>query len=303
MTDANTDPIDRRALQFTLGSFLLWGTFPFYFASLRDVSPWEILCHRIVWSFLLLVLWFTATGRWRRFAAVLRQPGTLLPVVAASLLISINWLVFIYAISSERVFDASLGYYINPLVNVALAVVLLGERLRRLQWAAIVLAMAAVSWLVWLREGLPWISLVLACSFGLYGLVRKRAPMGPLDGLLAETMVLVPFALVALGWWMLQGQAAFATRGLAFDAWLAFSGVLTMLPLILYNMGVKRLDYSLIGILQFTVPTLQFVDALILGEPLDHSLLLVFALIWIAVLLYIADILRHRRLPKLPPLR
>lgn len=274
-----------RGLLYALGAFGLWGVSPVYWRLLSHVPAHEILLHRVAWSALFLA--FVTRGRWGDLRAAVRRPRTAATLLATTLLIGVNWYLYIRAIEDHRVLDSSLGYYINPLVSVALGVVVLGERMRRLQAAAALLALAGVLWLVKAHGHLPWLSLALAGTFAAYGLLRKTAPVDALVGLTLETFVLAVPSLAALLWLAASGHAPPDAR-----TWLLLAGgaAVTAVPLLWFVEAARRLDLKTMGFLQFSSPTLQFLIAVFaFGEPLPLERLLSFALIWGAVALYCAD--------------
>ena len=214
-------------------AFVMWGLFPLYFRQIAAVSPLEVVLHRSVWSLLFVVALLAALRRFGWMRELAAQPRRLGLFALSALLLSGNWLLYVYAIHSGQVVEASLGYFINPIVNVLLGVLVLHERLNKAQWAAVALAAAGVLWLTLLNGRLPWIALVLAVSFAFYGLMRKTASLGALEGLALETLLLAPVVLPALAWWTLRGSGAMARGDLALDAWLVIGGPLTALPLLL----------------------------------------------------------------------
>jgi chloramphenicol-sensitive protein RarD len=284
--------MNRLGLAYAAGAFGLWGLGPLYWRQLAHVPAFEILLHRIAWSALFLV--FVMRGRWSDLRRAAGKPRTAALLLATTALIGVNWYIFIKAIEDRRVLDASLGYYINPLVNVALGVVVLGERMRRLQAAAAVLALAGVLWLVKAHGHLPWLSLALAGTFALYALLRKISHADALVGLSFETFVLAGPAVVGLLWLAGRGRTPPDAR-----TWLLLAGGagVTAVPLLWFVEAARRLDLKTMGFLQFLSPTLQFLIAVLaFGEPLPRARLLSFALIWAAVGLYCADAaLRSRR--------
>ncbi len=284
-------------LLYALGAFGLWGLSPLYWRLLAHVPPHEILLHRVVWSAVFL-LWFARSRReeLRRAATATKTSGILILTTA---LIGLNWYLYIKAIADRRVLDTSLGYYINPLVNVALGVLVLRERMRPLQGAAAALATAGVGWLVWSRGELPLLSLTLAFTFAAYALLRKVAPVDALAGLSFETFVLTPPCVAALAWLAFRGRVPPDLR-----TWLLLAGgaAVTALPLLWFVEAARRLNLKTMGFLQFTSPTLQFLIAVFaFGEPLPRERLISFALIWLGVLLYCADAALAPRGTALPP--
>lgn len=280
-----------------LGCFSMWGVMPIYFHLIGpNVSPWEILTQRMVWAAVLLTLFVLISRRHERVMAVVRQPHLLLALMASALLISTNWGVFIWAVSSHHVLQASLGYYINPLLNVVLGLVFFRERLRPLQIAAVLLAAAGVMIMVVGFGRVPWVSLILAGSFGVYGLIRKRIAVDSITGLYIETMLLLPFALLWLGALYAQQQAVFLLDNLRTDALLMGCGVITVLPLVLFTMGARRLKLGTLGLIQYLTPTLHLLTGVFLfNEPFNQANLVTFACIWAGLALYTADILRAQR--------
>lgn len=273
-----------------LAAYILWGLFPLYFKSLQAIAPLEILAHRVLWSLLFLAAVLAWRRQWSWIGAVSRQPKILAGFAASALLLSVNWSIYIWSVNGGRVIDASLGYFINPLVNVLLGFLLLGERLRRAQWMAVALAVAGVAWLTWQSGHPPWIALALAATFGLYGLLRKTAALGALEGLSLETMVLFPLALGYLAYLTFAGRNGFLHAPPATQWLLAAAGPITAVPLLLFASGARRIPLSLLGLLQYIGPTLQ----LLLGvwlyhEPFGGARLAGFAMIWAALALYTAE--------------
>ena len=282
-----------RGFVAALAAYLAWALFPAYFKMLRAVPPLEILAHRVAWSLAFLTVLVTLRRRWGEIGPSVKGLR-LLPYVASTLLLSANWLVFIWAVNSGRVLQASLGYFINPLVNVLLGFAFLRERLYRAQAVAVALAAAGVLVLV-LRAGeVPWVSLSLAATFGGYGLVRKKARIDALLGLLVETALLAPVALLYLHHLSTTGRSHFAMGG-ATAALLAASGVLTAVPLIWFAIGVRSLRLSTMGLLQYVSPSGQFLLAVALyREPFTATHALAFLFIWTSLAIYSWDALRAR---------
>lgn len=248
-----------------------------------------VLGHRIIWSVLLLAVLVGFRGQWAEVRAVGRNIGAVAWLGTSTLFLAVNWLVFIHAIETDRLLDASLGYFINPLVTVVLGMVFLGERLRPGQWAAVAIAAAGVAYLSVTRGGLPWIGLALAASFGVYGLMRKKAPAGPVVGLFFETGLLAPFAAAYLAWAHTRPGAAgintWGTLGL-----LSLSGIVTTVPLVWFAVATRRLRLVTIGFLQYINPTMQFLTAvLVFGEPFGGERVVAFGVIWIAVVVFAVD--------------
>ena len=282
---------------YALAAFGIWGLSPIYFKSLGHLPATEVLAHRVVWATVLLVavLWLQRRGlelirellSWRRVGFYL----------VTALLVSTNWLIFIWSIQNDRLLEASLGYYINPLVNVLLGTVFLRERLNRWQIVAVALAAAGVMNLVLGYGKFPWVALTLAFSFGFYGLLRKKAGMDAILGLTVETLLLVPAALLFLGWLAFQGSAAFAHAGAKTDVLLIFAGVITAVPLVCFLQAARRLKLTTVGLMQYLAPTLNLLLAVLAYyEPFTTAHLITFVCIWIALAIYSFDAFfaRHR---------
>jgi chloramphenicol-sensitive protein RarD len=276
-------------------AFLCWGLFPLYFHAIDEVPPLQILAHRMVWSLLFLVIVLTVRRQWGWLSQV-RKPKILLSFIASAFFLSANWGIYIWAVNSGHVIESSLGYFINPLVNIMFGYVLLKERLRPAQWGAIALAAVGVAWLTWQAGTLPWIALLLASTFGIYGLLRKTAALGALEGLSFETMVLFPLALVYVVWLTLHGQNAFLnTTSDTTRLLLVAAGPITAIPLLLFASGARQIPLSVLGLLQYLSPTLQFLlDVMIFHEHFDSGKLVGFVLIWSALVLYAAEGLLRR---------
>jgi chloramphenicol-sensitive protein RarD len=280
----------RQGLVYGLGAYLLWGVFPLYFPLLEPTTPLEILAHRIVWSLLVLLVVLTVLGKWSWIRPLLRDRRRMWLLPAAAVTIALNWGVYIYGVNSDQVVQTSLGYFINPLVSVLFGVVLLGERLRRWQWAAVVLGAVAVVVLTIDYGGLPWIALTLAISFGTYGLLKKTLDMGAVESLSAETAILTPFAATYLAVLMVNGSSAMQTEGPDMVALLAALGVITAVPLLMFGAAATRIPLTWIGLLQYTAPVLQFlIGVLVYDEPMPASRWVGFALVWSALAVLAVD--------------
>ena len=294
---------ERRGLLLALASFIVWGLMPLYWHLLAVVPAWQIVLHRIVWGALLVVAWLGVKhgrGWLRETLRAHPQARWLLPITA--LLITANWSLYIWAVNAGHVIESSLGYFINTLFNVLLGVWLLGERLRRLQWLSVLLALLGVSWLTWQLGHPPWIALGLAVSFGLYGYLRKRADVPPVRGLGVENLVLFVPALLGLVWLTLHGAAP-AGWGLGVDALLVLGAALAALPLIGYAAALRVVPLSTVGVLQYLSPTLQFLLGVFLfAEPFPPERRIAFGLIWAALALFTVDAtLALRRAEQFPP--
>lgn len=292
---ASTTSLDRRGLGFGLGAYLIWGFLPLYFLLLAGVTAGEIVADRVVWSLVLLIGILAVAGRFGKLLAVLRNPRTLGLLTISAALISVNWLIYIWAVQNGHVLAASLGYFLNPLVNVVLGVVVLGERLKRTQMAAVALAAAGVAVLASGAGTGLWISLSLAFSFGLYGLVRKVAPVESLEGLTVETALLTPFALAYMAW-LASNDALIFGDAPGLTALLVLAGAVTAVPLLLFAGAARRLPYSTLGLLQYLAPTLQFLLAItVFGESMTTAHIVCFALIWSGLALYVLSSVRKPR--------
>ncbi|MBS7559442.1 MULTISPECIES: EamA family transporter RarD [Pseudomonas] len=289
----------RRGYILGLTAYIIWGLFPIYFKAIASVPAVEIIVHRVLWSALfgavLLMVW-KHPGWWRE----LRENPRRLAILALSgTLIAGNWLTYVWAVNNGRMLEASLGYYINPLINVLLGMLILGERLRRMQWLAVILAAVGVAQQVWQVGSLPWVSLILALSFGFYGLIRKQAPVKALPGLVVETWMLVP---IAMAWLLLHPEASSAHADFWTSSeawWLVAAGPVTLIPLVCFNAAARHLPYTTLGFLQYLAPTLVLLQAVLLfGEHLSSSTLLAFMFIWAGLGVYSVDAwlsLRGRR--------
>jgi len=296
---APTTPGHRAGLAAGLAAYALWGALPLYFPLLAPSGPVEIIAHRVVWSLLFCLLLLAVTRTWGAFVAILRDHALLARLTLAAVLLAVNWLVFVHGVTTGHVVDAALGYFINPLVTIGLAVLVLGERLRAVQWVAVGCGALAVVVLTVGYGRLPWIALVLAGSFGSYGLIKSR--VGPrvtaLPGLAAETAVLAPVALGYLVWLHLAGVGTLELdwHGLA----LVGTGVLTAVPLLLFNSAARRLPLSTVGLLQYLAPVLQLaIGVLVAGERMPPARWWGFGLVWVALAVLTVDGLRHSRRPR-----
>ena len=281
-----------RGLWLGIAAYGLWGVLPIYFKALANVGPVDIVAHRVVWSVPFLFLLLFAFGGIGEVRQALRRPRTLGFLAVTAALIAINWLLYVYAVTSGHILAGSLGYYLNPLVNVLMGRLLLKERLSAVQWAAVAIAAAGISGLAFQALGELWISLTLAVTFATYGLLRKIAPVEATSGLAIETTLLLPLAVVWLGWQALEGQAVFGSTD-AETSLLLLAGVATTVPLLLFTAAARRLRYSTLGMLQFIAPTLQFLLAVFLyGEPFTRWHAVAFGSIWLALALYVIALAR-----------
>ncbi|WP_273035670.1 EamA family transporter RarD [Massilia timonae] len=285
----------RSGIIYAALAFLCWGLFPIYFHALDGVPPLQILAHRMLWSlgFLLIVLVLRRQWKWLN---VVRQPRVFFSFVLSALLLSANWLVYIWSVTNHHVIEASLGYFINPLVNIMLGYLILKERLRAIQWMAIAIAALGVAWLTWQTGTVPWIALFLAFSFGGYGLLRKTAALGALEGLSFETIVLFPLAAAYVIWLTVNGQNVFInTDSDTTRVLLVMAGPLTAIPLLLFASGARKIPLSVLGLLQYLSPTLQFLLGVwLFKEAFTADRLVGFVLIWSALILFAGEGLLRR---------
>lgn len=275
---------------YALMAYVIWGLLPLYIKSLPGIAPVEILLHRMVWSLVFLGLILGWRRQWAWLGKVLKDRRLLLSFAASAALLCANWFLYIWAVSANRVVDASLGYFINPLFSVLLGVVFLHERLRPLQWLSIAVAAAGVAWLTVAAGQLPWIALGLAASFGGYGLLRKTGALGALEGLSLETLLLFPLAAAALAWLFATGQDSFTHAAPGTQWLLLLAGPVTAVPLLFFAAGARRIPLSLLGLLQYTGPTLQLLLGVWLwNEPFPAQKQAGYALIWLSLALYAAE--------------
>ncbi|MEM0985141.1 MAG: EamA family transporter RarD [Pseudomonadota bacterium] len=290
----------RNGFLAALAAYLIWGLLPLYFKWLGHIAPADMLAQRILWSVPTGILLLSVARRWSDFKGAL-QPRHLRWLLLSGLFIGGNWFLYIWAVGQGRVMEASLGYYLNPLVNVALGSIFLSESLRRAQWVAVGLACGGVAIMAQALGQLPWVSLVLCFSFSFYGLIRKQVPVDGRAGFLVEAAVLLP---LAMGWTVFQlsqpGTAPFGDGGWNVLA-LAISGPLTAVPLILFAVAAKRLMLATIGMMQYIAPTLQFLVAILYGEAFSMTHALAFTFIWSALILFTIDGILGNRRAQQPP--
>lgn len=295
--------IDRRGIWVAVAAYVIWGVMPLYWHLLKAVPSLQIIMHRIVWSAVLVsgyLLWKYGRGWLRETLAIPRARWAL---ALSGTLIAFNWGLYIWAVNAGHVVETSLGYFINPLINIVLGVVLLRERLNRVQWLAVAIAACGVLWLTFNYGSFPWIALTLACTFAAYGLVRKLVGVPPVRGLGVESLYLFLPALAVLAWGEFNGMGGFIAHegvpawGWGIAALLVAGGLFTALPLIWFADAVQRIPYSLVGVLQYIAPTLQLLaGVLVLGEPFGRDRAIGFAFIWLALAIYALDgLLRSRR--------
>ena len=293
-------PTSRHGLLLGFAAYGIWGFFPLYWRLLAEATPLEILAHRVVWSVVFVAILLAARRRWRTVRELTGQPRKLAGVSLAAVLIGVNWLTFIYGVASEQVVEVSLGYFVTPLIAVGLGVVVLNERLRAAQWVAVGISALAVIVLTVDYGRLPWIALSLAVSFGLYGLVKKRLALPALEGLLVESAVLAPLALVYLGWLTTRGMPTFGHAGLGLTALLVVAGPVTAVPLLLFAGAANRIPLSILGVLQYLAPILHLaIGVLLFHEPMPAARLAGFELVWLALAVFSFDGIRTTRRSRL----
>ncbi|GGS19471.1 EamA family transporter RarD [Actinokineospora fastidiosa] len=279
-----------------LGAYVIWGFFPLYWPLLEPSGPIEVLAHRVAWSLAAVGALLLAARRWRALRNVLRSPRTLAYVAIGAVVIGANWVIFIWGVNNGHVVEVSLGYFINPLVTILMGVLLLGERLRPVQWAALAIALVAVVQLTLDYGTLPWLALALAASFATYGLMKKKADIGAVEGLALETALLVPLAGGYLVFLHTTGGGTFGGNGWPHALLLAGTGLITVVPLLLFGGAATRVPMATLGLLQYVTPTLQFILGLVVfREQMTTARWIGFAMVWAALLLITSESLAHRR--------
>ena len=283
----------KSGILYAIAAYGMWGFAPIYFKLLEQIPAAEILVHRIIWSLVLLIVLVVAVGNLVKTQTALKNKKVIKTLLVSGILLAANWLLFIWAINNDHILDASLGYYINPLLNVFLGYVFLGERLRNMQILAVVLALVGVGILVISHGEVPWISLILAGSFGVYGLLRKQVPVDSLPGLTIETAMMAPFAII---FWIAYPtpDSNMLTNSWDINLMLMAAGIVTTAPLLCFTAAAKRLKYSTLGFFQYIGPSIMFLLAIfIYAEPLESTRLLTFTFVWTALLIFSVDSLRH----------
>ncbi|MGS0676529.1 EamA family transporter RarD [Shewanella sp. 0m-4] len=289
----------RKGILYAICAYTLWGFAPIYFKLLGDVPASEILLHRVIWSFFFVTILIALFGGFARLRHLLKQPKQLAVLCVTSVLIAGNWLLFIWAVNNDHMLDASLGYFINPLVNVSLAMIFLGERLRKLQWAAVALAATGVMIQLISFGSIPLVSLGLACSFAFYGLLRKKVNVDAKTGLLVETAILMPIALIFLFTNMGDSLTHLLTNDWHLNLLLVAAGIVTTIPLLCFASAAVRIPFSMLGFFQYIGPSIMFVLAISLfNEPFDAEKGITFAFIWAALILFTTDMFYKRKAKK-----
>jgi chloramphenicol-sensitive protein RarD len=289
-------PETRRGFLLGAAAYAMWGLFPLYWPLLKPALAIEILAHRVFWSLVVMLLLVALLGRSRRLRAVIAHRRTLAILSFAALVIAVNWGTYIWGVNNGHVVETSLGYFINPLVTVLMGVIVLGERLRRLQWVALGIAFLAVVGLTVEYGRPPWVALALAFSFAFYGLAKKQANVGAVESLSVETLILAPVAAGYILWLMSQGTSTFGTEGLGHAVLLASTGVVTAVPLICFGAAATRVSLTTIGLLQYLAPTIQFaLGVLVFREDMPAMRWVGFMLVWVALAIFTYEAIRHRR--------
>lgn len=297
MSDPSTR--SRHGVLFAIAAYTIWGLAPIYFKWLQQIPALEILAHRIIWSFVLVLLLIVVLGRFDRIKPVLKNRVYMLRLTIATFLLGGNWFLFIWAVNNNHILDASLGYYINPLLNVAIGMMFFAERMRKIQLVAILLALTGVVIQIVSFGSVPWIALTLACSFAIYGAIRKRLPVDSITGLWLETAILLPIVLIYYGAFAEAQSFNLVTNGWQLNLLLVAAGIVTTAPLLCFTAAAQRLRYSTLGFFQYIGPSLMFVLAIWLyGEPLAADKLITFAMIWTALAIYSIDTLVHQQRSK-----
>jgi len=287
----------RSGVVFGLLAYTMWGVFPVYFKWLGSVAPLEVLSHRVVWAVVFGALIIAARRQWQEVRGAFLDRSRLAWLALAALAISANWLIYIWAVQNDRIFETSLGYYINPLMYVAIGIIVFGERLRRLQIVAVVSACIGVAVLTISGGSFPWVALSLAALFTAYGVIRKQVAIGAMPGLFVETVLLSPFAIALLLTFIADGSLAFGSGSARLSLLLSLGGPVTVMPLLLFAIAARRLPLTTVGFMQFLAPTLQFCTGVYYGETLTTAHIACFAFIWAAVAFFSYDALRATKKP------
>lgn len=290
--------MDKKGLLLAFGAYFTWGLFPIYWKFLQGVPALQLLGHRILWSFVLLLLFLVAGGQLKALRERAFDLKTLRIYAIAAVLIGINWLMYVWAVNAGFIVETSLGYFINPLISLVLGMIFFRERLRRLQWIPVALAVIGVTYLTVSYGRLPWIALTLAFSFGFYGLVKKLAPLSSVYGLTLETGILILPAAGYLIAMELTGAGAFLHAGTVSDMLLVGAGLVTTIPLLMFAGAAHRIPLTMIGLMQYFAPTMQFlIGVFIYKEPFSSQQLIGFGIVWLGLLIFAAESLYHNRVP------
>jgi chloramphenicol-sensitive protein RarD len=288
--------MNRKGILYGIGAYALWGFFPIYWKFLHLVPALQVIGHRIAWSFIVLAVYILVTRQWRDFRTAAFQWKTIGIYSIAAVLLSLNWLIYVWGVNAGFIVETSLGYFINPLLSVLLGVIFLRERLRLAQWIPVGLAAIGVLYLTVAYGRLPWIALSLAFTFGFYGFVKKLSPLGSLYGLTLETGIVFPLALIYLAFVGLNGSGAFLHDGLSIDILLAGAGFVTTIPLLMFASAARQIPLTVVGLLQYIAPTLQFlIGVFVYKESFDTSHMIGFAFVWVALIIFaVENFVAHR---------
>jgi chloramphenicol-sensitive protein RarD len=291
-----------KGIWYGIGAYALWGFFPIYWKFLHHVPALQVIGHRIGWSFILLIVFILLTKQWQDFRSAALGSSRIIGIYSiASALLTVNWLVYVWGVNAGFIVETSLGYFINPLLSVLLGVVFLRERLRLAQWVPVVIAAFGVVYLTFVYGRLPWIALSLAFTFGFYGFVKKLAPLGSLYGLTLETGIVFPLALVYLALVESNGAAAFLHDDALTNVFLVGAGLVTTIPLLMFASAAKQIPLTIVGLLQYIAPTLQFlIGVFIYREPFDRAHLIGFAIVWVALIIFWVENYLASRVPVEP---
>ena len=287
-----------KGILYGIGAYVLWGFFPIYWKFLHPVPALQVIGHRIGWSFIMLAVYVLITKQWQDFRSVAFKAKTIGMYSIAAVLLSINWLIYVWGVNAGFIVETSLGYFINPLLSVLLGVIFLRERLRPMQWIPVGLAAVGVVYLTFVYGRLPWIALSLAFSFGFYGFVKKLSPLGSLYGLTLETGIVFPAALIYLVVVGVNGTGAFLHTGTLVDLFLIGAGIVTTIPLLMFASAAKQIPLTLVGLLQYIAPTLQFlIGVFVYKESFDFSHFIGFAIVWVALIIFALESYFAERAP------
>ena len=279
-----------KGILYGIGAYVLWGFFPIYWKFLHGVPALQVIGHRIGWSFILLAMYLLLTKQWNEFRAVAFQWKTIGIYSVAGILLSLNWLIYVYGVNAGKIIETSLGYFINPLLSVLLGVILLRERLRPAQWIPVALAAIGVIYLTIIYGKPPLIALSLAFTFGFYGFVKKLSPLGSLYGLTLETAIVFPAALIYLVIVGVNGSGAFLHNGATVDMFLVGAGLVTTIPLLMFASAAKQIPLTIVGLLQYIAPTLQFlIGVLVYKEPFNLTSFIGFGIVWLALIIFAVE--------------
>lgn len=285
-----------KGIYYAVAAFVMWGVVPVYFKLLESISPLEVVAHRVIWSAVLLCFVLLISKGLFSAIKIFKQPALLFGLLLSAVVIAVNWLVFIWAVGQDRIVEVTLGYFVNPLINILFGLYLFGERLRPLQWLAVTFAALGVVYQLLLAGELPWVALALALTFSAYSVLRKKIPVDAIGGLFIETLWLAPIALAYIVFLYFLRDLEFISAGFDISLLLVFSGVVTSLPLLAFAAGTRRINLSLVGILQYIGPSIAFLIAVFYyQEPMDFQRLITFLFIWAGLLIFTLEGLRHQR--------